>query len=165
MLKLIFLDIDGCLNSDRYMRSPLYLEETKDYNPHGMEIINKAHHTHLDPEAIRLVNLLVDKTGAEVILSSTWRNRYSIDEMNSMLAMRGATFKITGITPIFFSFRGRGGEIKDFLDDLGEEVSFVILDDVNQFHHYDFEKEFIQTTEEDGLTMAHVERAIKVLNV
>ncbi|CAB4196772.1 hypothetical protein UFOVP1290_292 [uncultured Caudovirales phage] len=164
MIKLIFLDIDGVLNSNRYMKSPQYFDETKDYDPRGMEIINKAHHTHLNPEAVRLVNLLVDKTGAEVILSSTWRNRYSIDEMNAMLSMRGATFKIVGITPVFFSFRGRGGEIKDFLEDLDGEITFVILDDINQFHDYGFDEQFIQTTEEDGLTMAHIERAIKVLN-
>lgn len=57
MNKYIFLDIDGVLNSMDWFKEN---RETSDY-------------TEIDPEKVKLLKEIVDKTGAEIILSSTWR--------------------------------------------------------------------------------------------
>lgn len=165
-MKIIFLDIDNVLNSDDYMATPEYQAETAPYKS-GWEILNKAHHTHLDPKAVQLMNRLVDETGAKVVLSSTWRIRYSLEEMNAMLKSRGATFEVSDKTPAKMSSRHRGYEVAEYLEDLKElegiePEAFVILDDLDQFPQY--RQQFIMTLEKNGLTQEHVDKAIKILN-
>ena len=166
-MKLIFLDIDGVLNSDVYMETPFYQDEVKshginDYKSYA--VVLRAHHTHLDPSAVQLLNQLVKDSGAEVILSSTWRLRYSLEEMNDMLKKRGATFQIIGTTPsIKRQGTKRGSEVSLFLSKLEEQPeSFVILDDIDQFPHH--RANFVRTPEKTGLTKEYVEKALKILN-
>jgi hypothetical protein len=169
-MKILFLDIDGVLNSDVYMATDAYRDEClaagcKDHR--GYEVVVKAHYTHIDPAAVQLLNQLIEKTGAKVVLSSTWRLRYTLEEMNDMLKSRGATFEVTDKTPAKMSWRLRGNEVKEYLDDLKEcedivPEAFVILDDIDEFPK--FRKQFIHTPEKTGLTEKHVERAIEILN-
>ena len=58
MRKIIFLDIDGVLNSMDYF------EQTKDCKGY----------TEINPEKVKLLKEIVDRTGAEIVLSSTWRD-------------------------------------------------------------------------------------------
>lgn len=63
-MKVIFLDIDGVLNSnDWYVKT----RGVGGYN--GGDI---------DPECIELINDLIDATGAKIIMSSSWRSDYEI---------------------------------------------------------------------------------------
>ena len=162
-MKIIFLDVDGVLNSDRYMASQKFNEEIRGYKD-MWEVINKVPHTHLDPAAIKLLNTLVEQSGAEVVLSSTWRLRFTLDEMNEMLASRGAKFTIVNKTPPARRFRSyRGEEVRDYLKSLEEQPeSFVILDDIDQFPL--LKDNFVRTTERDGLTETHVQKALDILN-
>lgn len=168
-MKYIFLDIDGVLNSDLYMSSATYLAEVTalGLEPKGTEVVNKAHHLHLDPAAIKLLNSLVEKSGAKVIISSTWRKKYSLSELRTMLQGRGATFEIHGVTPAKMSWRPRGLDISAFLYNAnktdGVPEAFVILDDVDEFSK--FQDQFVQTSENTGLTQKEVGRALKILGV
>jgi hypothetical protein len=164
-MKLIFLDFDGVLNSYVYMDSPEYLEETK-----GMidwEVIQKAHHTHLDPKSIAILNQLVAETGAVVIISSTWRLRYSLAEMNLMLENRGATFRASGVTKALRMYGSkRGDEIQDYLDNcLDEPEAFVIIDDINFFDACpNLLPHFVHVQDMYGIRSMDVGKAIKILN-
>lgn len=61
-MKVIFLDIDGVLNSnDWYVKT----RGVGGYN--GGDV---------DPECIELINDLIDATGAKIIMSSSWRSDY-----------------------------------------------------------------------------------------
>jgi hypothetical protein len=168
-MKFLFLDIDGVLNSDVYMASSEYLDECKaiGVDPVGFEVVSKAHFLHIDPAAVKLVNSLVDKSGVKVILSSTWRTRYSIVEMNAMLAGRGATFKIEAVTPAKMSRRPREHDIAAFLTNTKSQgitpEAFVIIDDINEFSKYT--KQFVQTTEANGITQENVDQALNILGV
>lgn len=169
-MKYIFLDIDGVLNSDIYMASAKYLAECAalGVTPTGFEIVVKAHHLHLDPAAIKLVNDLVERSGAKVILSSTWRVRYSLFEMNAMLKMRGASFEISDKTPAKMSRTLREMDIKGYLNflKLTEDIvpeAFVILDDIDEFPK--LKDHFVQTTEKEGLTQEGIAKALKILGV
>lgn len=164
-MKYIFLDIDGVFNSTDYCNSIEYLTETSGMS--DAEIMLIAHYTHLDPKAIKLFDDLVERSGATVILSSTWRVRYSVDEMNKMLQERGAKFQIVESTPVLFgklsSRIPRGKEIAAFLKQLKKQPeSFVILDDHDDMLH--LKPQLIQTNPRHGLTQDDVEKALKILN-
>ena len=131
------------------------------------EIMLIAHHTHLDRKAIKIFNDLVKRSGATVVLSSTWRGKYSPEEMTKMLQDRGAEFEIKESTPILFgkisSRIPRGKEIAHFLKMLETQPeSFVILDDHDDMLH--LKTNLVQTSMKTGLTQEDVEKALKILN-
>jgi histidinol phosphatase-like enzyme len=164
-MKIIFLDIDGVLNSDVYDQSDYYKKATAGMS--GYEVIEKAHHLQLDPDAIKLMNELVERSGAEVVLSSTWREKYTPEQMTDMLKGRGATFKISASTPILFgklsSRIPRGKEIGEYLFKLKEwPESFVIIDDHDDM--LKLKSNLVQTHVKFGLTKEIVEKALKILN-
>ena len=163
--KLIFLDIDGVCNSNKYFSSPGYVEESGGKSDALIMLVN--HYLHLDPAALKLVNQLVDESGAEVVVSSTWKSKYSEEEFNKMFADRGATFKVVGRTPHvqgrFSEHVQRGREIQAYLDSLTEKPeSFVILDDRDDMAQ--LFKYLVKTNYEDGLTRHHVNKALRILN-
>lgn len=164
-MKYIFLDIDGVLNSEDYGRSEFYLISTAGLS--DAEIMLTYHHHHLDPKAIQILNDLVKRSGAEVVLSSTWRGRYSPEEMTAMLKDRGGDFEIKEATPKLFGKISaripRGKEIEHFLKLLEKQPeSFVILDDHDDMLH--LMPHLVLTDMEHGLTTDDVEKALKILN-
>lgn len=164
-MKIIFLDIDGVLNSADYGNSEFYLISTAGLS--DAEIMLTHHHHHLDPKAIQILNDLVKRSGAEVVLSSTWRGRYTPEEMTVMLKDRGAEFEIKASTPKLFGKISeripRGKEIAAYLRGLEETVeSFVILDDHDDM--LQLKKFLVHTTMKHGLTQDDVEKALKILN-
>lgn len=164
MKRIIFLDIDGVCNSNKYFSSPSYAKESGGKSDALIMLVD--HHLHLDPAALRLISQLVDESGAEVVVSSTWKCKYSIEEFNKMFADRGATFEVVGRTPHvqgrFSEHIPRGREIKAYLDALPEQPeSFVILDDrddMNQLFKF-----LVKTNYEDGFTQNHFDKALKIL--
>jgi len=60
-MKILFLDYDGCLNR----MSGEYSTPTKTVSG----ILTMA-----EPELVYRLNLIIDRTGAEIVLSSSWRN-------------------------------------------------------------------------------------------
>lgn len=166
-MKYIFLDIDGVLNSDVYTASQKYIAECEalGLSPTGNDVLNKAHYLHLDMDAMQLLNSFVEKSKAKVIISSTWRKRYSLVELRSMFEKRGATFEIAGVTPAKMSWRPRGYDIRSFFNELNGVTpdAFVIIDDVDEFSLYP--NNFVQTSESVGLTQENVEKAWKILGV
>lgn len=164
-MKIIFLDIDGVFNSSDYGHSEEYLIETAGMS--DAEIMLIAHHTHLDRKAIAIFNELVKRSGAEVVLSSTWRGKYSPEEMTKMLKDRGAEFEIKEATPVLFgkinSRIPRGKEIAHYLKMLEKQPeAFVILDDHDDMLH--LKSNLIQTSMKTGITQDDVEKALKILN-
>lgn len=168
-MKLLFLDIDGVLNSNVYMSSDEYLTECNSLGvtPIGREVMDKAHHLHIDPSAIQILNVLVERSEVKVILSSTWRLKYSLEEMNLMFQKRGATFQITGVTPARMSWRPRGMDIAEYLSSLRKDgevpEAFVILDDIDEFSLW--KPYFVHISDDTGLTQEDVVSAFKILGV
>ena len=168
-MKIIFLDFDGVLNSDIYFNSSSFKTETQGMS--HAEIMLVAHHVHIDPIAVQRMNRLVEQSGAQVVVSSTWRIEYDIVELNTMLKGRGATFEIVGATPRYHDYievgwgrvaTPRGHEIQGYIDSLTEvPESFVILDDIDNMAH--LKESLILTDEEFGLTDRDVEKALKIL--
>lgn len=145
-MKVLFLDVDGVLNSNR---SKTFLALSK--------------------PALRRLKRIVDNTGCEIVLSSTWRtDERARNRLSKVLAYRG--MKIYSMTPNFagamFStgFRYfRGHEIKAWLDDHPEVTNYCIVDDDCDMLDSQL-RNFVQTTFEHGLTDTHAYRIEYILN-
>ena len=71
-MKVIFLDIDGVLNSDAYKKKQLY------NSSEGIE-------SEIDPATLILLKKAVDTTGAKLVLSSSWRIMRKCNELEKFL--------------------------------------------------------------------------------
>ena len=119
-MKIIFLDIDGVLN--------VY--------PQGHDEYGAIFHPHL----VENLKLILDRTGAKIVVSSTWR-RSGLSIMKEMWEKRGLPGEVIDITPFetdvvergtceFYDQVDRGFEIQQWIDD-NQIQDFVILDDDN----------------------------------
>ena len=155
-MKAIFLDIDGVLN--------LYCESRDEYGC--------CFHPHL----VENLRSLVDRTGAKIVISSTWRFS-GLAIMKEMWEKRNLPGEVVGITPNFMTHYGttlcRGKEIAAYLEEHPEIESYVILDDDSDMEEHQMSR-FVKTSgnsdHEDcvdvgyGLTKICAEMAIEILN-
>jgi hypothetical protein len=152
-MKILFLDIDGVLNSHAFWRR--LKDEKKIIQDHKLDLL-----------AIERLNQITDETGAKIVVSSTWRLPYVWNKQLDMLVTRlqksGIKGEIIGMTPDHQKQYGRGGEIQDWMDHCGLQIdSFVILDDDSDMDH--LMDHLVKTQFSDGLQELHVEAAIRIL--
>ena len=157
-LRIIFLDIDGVLNTLR----------TRQRSNRGM--------IGIDPKRVALLREMIDATGAVIVLTSTWRNEWDPDYekcgpdgkyLADSLTAGGVTVydKIPGLSGIH-----RGGEIRRYAKEHACR-SFIVLDD-EQFPDYTINgiresgprANWIHTqfyTGRGGLRRKHIDMALK----
>lgn len=140
-MKIIFLDIDGVLN---YKNSKNKIEEEK----------------------VKLLKEIVDRAGAEIVLSSDWRYWWEKpDEDFKLLIDKLNKFGLKLISKTPETAHGyRGAETHQWLNEwMGEVVEkFVIIDDNIDMKPY--MDRLVETDFKQGLCRKDVERAIKLLN-
>lgn len=149
-MKLVFLDIDGVLNSDGWLVG-------KGTVP-GIKLI--------DPAATARLQRLCEETGAEIVVSSSWRAICPRHTLAEIFEARGLTTRVVGVTPIIPNRRGRGEEIQRWLDTVPATRSWsidgiVIFDDEEDMLH--LETWLVRTDAATGLTDAHVDAAKGIL--
>ena len=95
----------------------------------------------INPKFVRNLSRIIDETGAEVVLSSSWRyiygqyayERFSGEDQGMEVLLENLDrygIRIPGITPRFFDGPdGRPFEIRSWLCHRPEVENFVILDD------------------------------------
>lgn len=157
-MKVIFLDVDDVLNC-----------KTSKSRCNG--------YIGIDGDKVSRLKTIVDATGAEIVLSSTWRLGYNKDGHDlehhwKYLKRKFSKCKlhIRDVTPEL-SRNGelRGHEIKEWLDNHPDVTNWVVLDDEYflDFVTCDIVKHWIETSfyeENGGLQDKHVKQIIKVLN-
>lgn len=155
-MKIIFLDIDGVLNSRAYDRKRNWDEQTD-----------------IDETRLPLIKEIVDATGAKIVLSSTWRQHWDRDTnrcdedglyINKTFGKFGLS--IFDKTPDLGIATVRMDEISKWLKDTDEEIeSFVIIDDY-RYGWGDLSEHFVKTEPNFrlGIEKEHVEKAIEILN-
>lgn len=86
-MKILFLDIDGVLNSESWCAG----------KPFGNPFENPQ--KWIDPNSIRLLNLLIDRMPCKVVLTSNWREHFNKDEIQSYFNFHGFYHEIMDMTP------------------------------------------------------------------
>lgn len=147
-MKVLFLDIDGVLNSDTfYINRP---KETKQL-PYPL--------SEFDPACVERLNRIFSETKARLVISSSWRHSAFIGKV---LEKVGIKTKMWDITPYGMG-KPRGYEIKKFLHEHHDIENYVILDDVANMLP-EQQSHFVQTRFYYGLTDEDAEKAIEILN-
>ena len=146
-MKVIFLEIDGVLNT------------TKDLLSYGSPLINQ--------DLVQILKTIINKTRAKIVLSSSWRlDRESREMVKSSLSKK--RLKFISCTPCLKpkkhqSWVNRCDEISAWLKTHEKIEKYVVLDEV--FHAgLGFEDVFFKTDEEVGLTKDIADSIINVLN-
>lgn len=183
-MKIIFLDIDGVLNHQKWY-------EKRHHTITQEEISSNHPFYEFDPQSIKYLNHIIDKTGTKVVISSTWRSGRSVEDLQELLDKVGFIGEVIGKTPNISAKLNdedsiysvpRGCEIDWWLKKKGnfqrinwsKEVqqeyidrsivkNYVILDDDSDML-YGQREHFIKTPNSNGLTQKIAERVIKVLN-
>lgn len=141
MTKVIFLDVDGVLNS----------WDTKTRNPLGYIGVDQIYCQRLRD--------IVAATGAKVVLSSAWRHTPSA--LPYLWDACGPTVECIGETQ-YFPSRQRGDEIASWLTEHPCVDRFVILDDREDMSSV--QDHLVHTDESVGLTEENKKQAIEKLN-
>jgi hypothetical protein len=136
--RVIFLDIDGVL-------API-----RQWDRYG----------DLDPACIQVLNEIVVRAGAYVVVSSTWRHGRTVAALQEMLEAEGFTGCVLDKTPTGAPGADRGDEIAAWLAEHAVG-GYVIIDDHPNMG--ELRTQLVQTHPAHGLRPADAPRAIAML--
>lgn len=191
MIRVLALDIDGVLNSERFLHARGCTTSelgTKYRQSHPLRMI--------DPVAVQRLNRVLAATGAVCVLSSAWRIIHELDAVQGYLEHHGFIGKLIDRTPGYGDLLERqaierdgqrivpgycrGVEIQAWLDEPavwtgtgfidGGPLSpprrnlikrFAIVDDSDNMGH--LKPYLVRTTWQEGLQDEHVGLLIKML--
>ena len=162
--KIIFLDLDGVLNTARWHEQAKVDELKDDYG-----------YT-FDPTAVSNLADIIEKTGADIVISSSWKFM-GLSKMQKMWKDRRLPGKVVGLTPNSVSdefllhadldnmdfMAIRGQEIKEWLMQNSGVTHYAILDDLNDVLQ-EQESHFIWIDPVVGITTENVVQTVMTLN-
>lgn len=163
-MKVVFLDIDGVLNSNYWNDS------------HQMEISNGEC---IDETKVELFAQIIEKTGAVIVMHSGWRFWFD----DQLKPTRKGASNLVGMlskyhlgiydkTPDFTTEEIRktrkfslvkAKEIFAWLGSHTEATNYLVIDDLD-LHNDELRKHQIRTDSAVGLTESDVENSIRILN-
>lgn len=148
--KVIFLDVDGVLNSDEFLKR------------HTQEIISIDY--------VKILKEIVDRTNAALVLSSSWKCGWSKEEVDPFCvplveALSNEGLEIMDKVPEFI---GKEKEISQWLFGHPYVKGILILDDASlKLEDYHLESYFLQTQyygPAGGLRKEDIKKAIQILD-
>ena len=157
--KWLFLDIDGVLIHEEWYLS-------------GIPSTMNTMESNFDPKCVERVNRIINETGCELVVSSSWRLGVDLE----------CIFKRVGLPDNFHRtpklWKERGIEIDEFLKSVGEDEigkNYAILDDDTDFNIWQKKHNLFRTAaskldepykrnEGTGLTDKLTDEIIKFLN-
>ena len=145
--KIIFLDIDGVLNSDNSIKNSSHLKQFADMPSASM---------------VGNLNYIIEETEAKICVSSSWRYIFKLMPLQYLLYLCGVKPHdvIVGVTPVTKLSGNRGMDIRAWLD-CNSTKRFVILDDNDDVGNLIYF--LVQTDHTYGLTKKDADKAIAVL--
>lgn len=161
-MKVIFLDIDGVLNTSDYICAIYSRNSAIKKNNLNFPLIEERDKYGMvfDPRAVANLEFICFNTNAKVVISSTWRLS-GLSVMQNMFKDRNINVDVIDVTPCH-NDRNRGEEIKSWLDN-NIVSSYVILDDDTDMLKEQYDN-FIKIDDEFGLTHNDATNAINILN-
>ena len=186
-MKVIFLDHDGviCLGSEfgsRFKKQKRTVGETVSMK--DLPILERF--DNFNPKAIKVLNQILEETGAEIVISSDWRKWASLEDLGTFYEAQGIIKKPIGLTQRLEEFeecaglfhykgwyeRARILEIKEWIKNNPVE-SWVAVDDMQLGEYINVDgstngglKNFVHTPRlYEGIKQSGVkEKIIKFLN-
>jgi hypothetical protein len=158
-MKIIFLDNDGviCLSSNWGTRHKKQTKWGKMKLSMSMSSIPVEYRfDNFDRKAVKVLNEILETTGAEIVVSSDWRLHANLEELGEYYASQGIIKKPIGVTEVFhytnwleekripedFSWNRTDGreqerhfEIKEWLKNHPEVTHWVAVDDLHMGIH------------------------------
>jgi hypothetical protein len=148
-MKVLFLDNDGviCLSNNWGGRAVKWANFHKDNR--DVEFTDRPVHTrfdNFDDKAVKVLNEILEQTGAEIVVSSDWRLHANLEELGDYYESQGIVKRPIAVTDIFkdvfpkewnaFRFRAdleieRSMEIGHWLNNHPEVTHWVAVDDLN----------------------------------
>jgi hypothetical protein len=148
-MKVIFLDNDGviCLANNwgsRYKKQHKW--GGRKLSMSSNEIPTQYRFDNFDKGAIKILNEILEETGAEIIVSSDWRFHANLEELGEYYLSQGIIKKPIGVTDMFkdifpkewsgLRFRAeleleRSMEIQHWVDNHSEITHWVAVDDLD----------------------------------
>lgn len=165
-MRVLFLDIDGVLNSATYYRS---LADGRNDGLH----MKPFDVSQLDPTAVSRLERVVTTTNCEIVISSAWRIAMSLGQIARDLraaGLRKGSERIIDKTPVVFEKYSRGKEIALWLAEhrmrphiSSRPIVHAIVDDDFDAGLGENNKRFVRTRFEDGLLDEHADKLIELL--
>jgi hypothetical protein len=164
-MKVIFLDNDGviCLSNNWGERAKKWANFKRD-NPE-VEFTDRpvqCRFDDFDDKAVKVLNEILEETGAEIVVSSDWRLHANLEELGDYYESQGIIKRPIAVTDIFkdifpkewnaFRFRAeleleRSMEIGHWLQNHPEVTSWVAIDDLNMSP--EFLSKYFSNSEDD----------------
>ena len=146
-MKIIFLDIDGVLATEESSKMPWHDEFTY----------------HFDTSCVSILNRILEKTSAEIVLTSDWRIpfQHDLNTLERLFKHNGVSKFPIDVTPDFG--KNRSKEISSYIQKhSGRITSLLILDDLDLKIR---PKNFIKCSIAYGLNQPGIEeKALSILN-
>ena len=156
---ILFLDFDGtiCLSSN--WGSRLKKQKKLGKNPvfdNNNQLPVEYRFDNFDVKAIKILNQILETTGAEIVVSSDWRLHGTLEELGEYFTLQGIIKKPIGVTEVFhytnwleegrippdFDWNRTDGqeqerhfEIKEWLKNHPEVTHWVAVDDLHMGIH------------------------------
>ena len=166
-MKIIFLDIDGVLATDKEFMTNRTKFRTKYPEMNELKVPypwNKG--------AVDVFNEILDVTDAEIVLSSDWKLHWNLDELKKIFEWNGVKKHPIAVTnneyvSINNLEMNRAAEIGDYVREY-DVVNYVVIDDLNVGKYMqltgDEDKYFMTITSEGIKKTGLKDRIIKKLN-
>jgi hypothetical protein len=151
-MKVIFLDHDGviCLSNNwggRTKKWAKYRSENPDSSKEKKDAPVSFRFDDFDTKSVKVLNEILDETGAEIVVSSDWKLHATLEELGEYYELHGISKKPIELTPNLKDCTVHGNnfiwsprwdleqtrtiEIKQYLHDHPEVTHWVSIDDLN----------------------------------
>jgi hypothetical protein len=154
-MKIIFLDFDGVMDT-AYYDHILSKKGLPECDKFGVVF---------DPDCIKNLKYIIDNTGADTVVSSSWKDFMSYKEILEMWECRNLPGFVTDVTPFPPYRRNRGDEIDAWLDECDVECQYVIIDDLDSYNFNEHQiPRLLIVNPFNGLDEETAKRAVALLN-
>jgi hypothetical protein len=186
-MKVIFLDNDGviCLSNNWGGRDKKWAKY-RSANPESSKVLREApvsvRFDNFDTKAVRVLNQILEETGAEIVVSSDWKKHGTLEELGDYYIEQGISKKPIAFTKSFIGTdkpegfewkmslryeQERSLEINQFVKDNPQITHWVAVDDLDMTWTGTWGVEnFVLTPKmNEGIKQAGVkEKIINILN-
>ena len=151
-MKVIFLDNDGviCLSNNwggRTKKWAKYRSENPNSSKEKKDVPVEYRFDDFDTKAVKVLNEILEETGAEIVVSSDWKLYATLEELGDYYESQGIIKRPIALTPNIQNCTVHGNlfmwsprweseqlrtiEIKQYLHDHPEITYWVSIDDLN----------------------------------